>query len=115
MANKECMNTSMANTVDVINSVKNFIMDMSSRGIVVNDLNELMKCCERIANAGNNNPLDILMHVVKTGRKMDIHFYADDKVISDLKAGEYDFYLKSVYGFTPWQVSVFTNSVGVVS
>lgn len=109
------MNTSMANTVDVINSVKNFIMDMSSRGIVVNDLNELMKCCERIANAGNNNPLDILMHVVKTGRKMDIHFYADDKVISDLKAGEYDFYLKSVYGFTSWQVSVFTNSVGVVS
>jgi len=115
MANKECMNTSMANTVDVINSVKKFIMDMSSRGIVVNDLNELMKCCERIANAGNNNPLDILMHVVKTGRKMDIHFYANDKVISDLKAGEYDFYLKSVYGFTSWQVSVFTNSVGVVS
>lgn len=115
MANKECMNTSMANTVDVINSVKNFIMDMSSRGIVVNDLNKLMKCCDRIANAGNNNPLDILMHVVKTGRKMDIHFYSDDKVISDLKAGEYDFYLKSVYGFTSWQVSVFTNSVGVVS
>ncbi|MGK0603480.1 hypothetical protein [Yokenella regensburgei] len=115
MANKACMNNSMANTVDVINSVKDFIMDMSSRGIVVNDLNRLMDCCESIASAGNKNPLDILMHVVKTGRKMDIHFYADNKVISELKMGEYDFYLKSVYGFTPWQVSIFTNSVGVVS
>lgn len=115
MANKECMNTSMANTVDVINSVKDFIMDMSSKGIVVNDLNKFINFCEHVANAGNKNPLDILMHVVKTGRKMDIHFYADDKVISELKAGEYDFYLKSVYGFTPYQVSVFTNSVGVVS
>lgn len=115
MVNKECMNNSMANTVDVINSVKDFIMDMPSKGIVVNDLNKLMNYCEHIANAGNYNPLDILMHVVKTGRKMDIHFYADDKVISELKAGEYGFYLKSVYGFTSWQVSVFINSVGVVS
>jgi len=114
MANKECMNNSMANTVAVINSVKVFIMDMSSRGIVVNDLNKLMKCCEHIANAGNNNPLDILMHVVKTGRKMDIHFYADDKVVSELKAGECDFYLKSLYGFTPYQVSVFVGSVETV-
>lgn len=115
MANKECMNTSMANTVDVINSVKGFIMDMSSKGIVVNDLNKVMNCCEHIADAGNYNPLDILMHVVKTGRKMDIHFYADDKVISELKAGEYDFYLKSVYGFTPYQVSVLVSSVGMVN
>lgn len=115
MVNKECMNTSMANTVDVINSVKDFIMDMSSKGIVVNDLNKFINCCELVANAGNKNPLDILMHVVKTGRKMDIHFYSDDKLISELKAGEYDFYLKSVYGFTPYQVSVFTNSVDVVS
>lgn len=115
MANKECMNTSMANTVDVINSVKGFIMDMSSRGIVVNDLNKLMGWCEHIADAGNKNPLDILMHVVKTRRKMDIHFYADDKVISDMRLGEYDFYLKSVYGFTPYQVSVFVSSVGVVN
>lgn len=115
MANKECMNNSMANTVDVINSVKKFIMDMSSRGIVVNDLSKLMNCCEHIADAGNHNPLDILMHVVKTGRKMDIHFYADDKVIADLKAGEYDFYLKSVYGFSPYQVSVLVSSVGMVN
>lgn len=115
MANKKCMNTSMVNTGDVINSVKGFIMDMSSRGIVVNDLNKLMSCCEHIADAGNHNPLDILMHVVKTGRKMDIHFYADDKVISELKTGEYDFYLKSVYGFTSYQVSVFVSSVGMVN
>ncbi len=50
MANKECMNNTMANTGDVINSVKDFIMDMSSRGIVVNDLNKLMGCCEHIAD-----------------------------------------------------------------
>ncbi len=109
------MKNVMAGEDGILMSIRRFIIDMSSRGIVVNDLNKLMKCCERIADAGNHNPLDILMHVVKTGRKMDIHFYADDKVISELKAGEYDFYLKSVYGFTPWQVSVFTNSVGVVS
>ncbi|UXK14282.1 hypothetical protein NYP80_19270 (plasmid) [Erwinia pyrifoliae] len=115
MANKECMNNSMTNTAAVISSVKDFIMDMSSKGIVVNDLNKLINCCEHLANAGNNNSLDILMYVVKTGRKMDIHFYADDKVISELKTGEYDFYLKSVYGFTPWQVSFFISSVGVVS
>lgn len=115
MANKKCMDSSMVNKVDVINSVKDFIMDMSSRGIVVNDLNKVMNCCKHISDAGNKKPLDILMHVMKAGRKMGIHFYADDKVIVDLKAGEYDFYLKSVYGFTPWQVSVFTNSVGVVS
>jgi hypothetical protein len=115
MANKECMNTSMANTGDVINSVKYFIMDMSSKGIVVNDLHKLINCCEHIADAGNKNPLDIMMHVVKTGREMGIHFYADNKVISDMRLGEYDFYLKSVYGFTPYQVSVFVSSVGVVN
>lgn len=55
------------------------------------------------------------MHLVKTGRKMDLHFYADDNVISKLKAGEYGFYLKRVYGFTLYQVSVFMSSVSVVS
>ena len=115
MVDNKCMNQLMANKDSVINSVKNFIMDMSSRGIVVNDLHKLIDCCEHIADAGNKNPLDIMMHVMKTGRKMDIHFYADDKVISDMRLGEYDFYLKSVYGFTPCQVSVFVSSVGVVN
>jgi|SRR5690606_6062677 len=115
MVDNKCMNQLMANKDNVINSVKDFIMDMSSRGIVVNDLNKLMDCCKHIADAGNKNPLDILIHVVKTGRKMDIHFYADDKVISDIRLGEFDFYLKSVYGFTPYQVSVFVSSVGVVN
>lgn len=115
MVDNKCMNQLMANKDSLINSVKDFIMDMSSRGIVVNDLNKLMNCCEHIADAGNHNPLDILMHVVKKGRKMDIHFYADDKVIADLKAGEYDFYLKSVYGFSPYQVSVLVSSVGMVN
>ncbi|WP_261653624.1 hypothetical protein [Erwinia mallotivora] len=109
------MKNVMAGEGDILMSIKSFIMDMSSRGIVVNDLNKLMDCCESIADAGNKNPLDILMHMVKTGRKMDVHFYADDKIISELKAGEYDFYLKSVYGFTPYQVSVFVSSVGAVN
>ena len=114
MVDKKCMNQLMVNRDDVINSVKDFIMDMSSKGIVVNDLNKLMNYCEHIADAGNKNPLDILMYIVKTGEKRDIHFYAGNKVISELKSGEYDFYLKSVYGVTHCQVAAFVNSVGEV-
>lgn len=108
------MQSSRLSDVDILISIINFIMDMTSRGIVINDPGKLMEHCELRVDAGDESAPDILTHLMRTGRKLNIHFYADAKVIIDLKKGEYDFYLKAVYGFTDYQVSVFINAVEIM-
>lgn len=49
--------------------------------------NEALRQFEKV-----NDALDTLMLVGKTGRKMDMHFYVYNQVISKLKMGECDFH-----------------------